>query len=60
MVIPGSECKDKTSSEEIALLGQKMALLKTLNYLQDELHKINDKLIKIDKRKMFKVLKGKK
>ena len=49
----------ETSSEEIALLGQKMALLKTLNYLQDELHKVNDKLIKIDKRKMFKILKGK-
>ena len=49
----------ETSSEEIALLGQKMALLKTLNYLQDELHKVNDKLIKIDKRKMFKVLQGK-
>ena len=51
--------KHDSSPDELALLGQKMALLTTLNYLQDELHKVNQKLIKLNKKRMFSVLQGK-
>lgn len=46
--------------EEISLLGEKSSLMKTLNHCQEELNKVNHKLEKIKKRKVFKILKGKK
>ena len=52
--------KIESNAEELALLGQKIALLITLNYVQDELEKVNRKIIKINKKRMFSVLKGKK
>ena len=36
------------------------SLMKTLNHCQEELNKVNHKLEKIKKRKVFKILKGKK
>ena len=47
-----------THSDEMALMGEKYALLKTQAHLNKEIGKINNKLETINKKKMFKVLKG--
>ena len=45
---------------EISLLGVKTQLLKVLNHCHNELSKVNKKLEAKKKKRMFKILKGKK
>ena len=44
--------------EEMSLLGEKLALMKTQNIIIDEIAKVNKKLNKIGKQKMLNKLKG--
>jgi len=44
--------------EEMSLLGEKLALMKTQNIIIDEIEKVNKKLNKIGKQKMLNKLKG--
>jgi len=48
----------KHHSEVMSLLGEKIGLMKMANKIDCEISKISLKLEKLDKRKMFKVLKG--
>lgn len=45
--------------EEMSLLGEKLALMKTQNIIITEIEKVNKKLNKIEKQKMLNKLKGK-
>ena len=44
--------------EEMSLLGEKLALMKTQNIIITEIEKVNKKLNKIEKQKMLNKLKG--
>lgn len=44
--------------EEMSLLGEKLALMKTQNIIIEEIEKVNKKLNKIGKQKMLNKLKG--
>tara|TARA_B100000941_G_C28501476_1_gene554529 strand:+ start:714 stop:887 length:174 start_codon:yes stop_codon:yes gene_type:complete len=44
--------------EEMSLLGEKLALMKTQNIIIAEIEKVNKKLNKIGKQKMLNKLKG--
>ena len=44
--------------EEMSLLGEKLALMKTQNIIIEEIEKVNKKLNKIGKQKMLNNLKG--
>jgi len=48
----------KHHSEVMSLLGEKIGLMKMANKIDCEISKISLKLEKLDKKKMFKVLKG--
>tara|TARA_B100000953_G_C17671347_1_gene308868 strand:+ start:69 stop:248 length:180 start_codon:yes stop_codon:yes gene_type:complete len=48
----------KHHSEVMSLLGEKIGLIKMQNKLTSEISKISLKLERLDKKKMFRVLKG--
>ena len=48
----------KEHSQTMSLLGEKLALMKLLNKIQEDINDIDAKLHKIKKKKMFGVLKG--
>ena len=48
----------KLNFEEMSLLGEKLALMKTQNIIIEEIEKVNKKLNKIGKQKMLNKLKG--
>ena len=50
----------KTHSEEMALLGQKQALLKVLNNVNTEINKIDSELKHIEHKRTISLIKGEK
>lgn len=48
----------ETHSKEMSLLGEKYALVKLQAKINQDIVKINSKLETMEKRKMFKILKG--
>tara|TARA_B100000965_G_scaffold403333_1_gene431182 strand:- start:434 stop:607 length:174 start_codon:yes stop_codon:yes gene_type:complete len=48
----------KDHSEVMSLLGKKLGLMENINYLQDEIKKIDEELHLIEKGKIFHKIKG--